>query len=96
MVDQYKSYIPAKNDLSMFVTPVSEPEIKKLIMQLNDEAPGRDGVTAKSLKCITDHIATHSSRLDSLSFTQGIFAKDLKIAMVSPIIFSNYRPISLL
>ena len=37
----------------MFVTPVSEPEMKKLIMQLNDGAPGRDGVTAKSLKCIT-------------------------------------------
>ena len=36
MGDQYKSYMPAKNDLSMFVTPVSEPEMKKLIMQLND------------------------------------------------------------
>ena len=49
MGDQYKSYMPAKNDLSMFVTPVSEPEMKKLIMQLNDGAPGRDGVTAKSI-----------------------------------------------
>ena len=43
------------------------------------------------------------SRLANLSFTQGIFPKDLKIAMVSPLykakdpmIFSNYRPISLL
>ena len=102
MGDQYKSYMPAKNDLSMFVTPVSEPEMK-VIMQLNDGAPGRDGVTAKSLKCITDHIAMPLSRLANLSFTQGIFPKDLKIAMVSPlykaknpIIFSNYRPISLL
>ena len=103
MGDQYKSYMPAKNDLSMFVTPVSEPEIKKLIMQLNDGAPGRDGVTAMSLKCITDHIAMPLSRLANLSFTQGIFPRDLKIAMVSPLykakdpmIFSNYRPISLL
>ena len=43
------------------------------------------------------------SRLANLSFTLGIFPKDLKIAMVSPLyktkdpmIFSNYRPIYLL
>ena len=101
--DQYKSYLPAKNDLSMLVTPVSEPEMKKLIMQLNDGAPGRDGVTSKSLKCITDQIAMPLSRLAIISFTQGIFPRDLKIAMLSPLykakdpmIFSNYRPIYLL
>ena len=32
MVDQFKSYMPATNDISMFVAPVSEPEMKKLIM----------------------------------------------------------------
>ena len=102
MGDQYKSSMPAKNDLSMFVKPVSEPEMKKLIMQLNDGAPGRHGVTANSLKCITDHTAMPLSRLANLSFTQGIFPKDRKIAMVSslykakdPMIFSNCRPISL-
>ena len=29
MGDQNKSYMPAKNDLSMFVTPVSEPDHSK-------------------------------------------------------------------
>ena len=62
MGDHYKSYMPAKNDLSMFVTPVSEPEMKKLIMRLNDGALGKDGVTAKSLNCITDYIAMTLSR----------------------------------
>ena len=87
----------------MFVAPVSETETRKLIMQLNDGAPGRDGVTAKSLKCITDHIAMPLTRLANLSFAQGVFPRDLKVAMVSPLykakdhmIFSNYRPISLL
>ena len=87
----------------MFVAPVSEPEMKKLIMQLNDGAPGRDWVKAKSLKCITDHIAMPLTRLANLSFAQGVFPRDLKVAMVSPLykakdpmIFSNYRPISLL
>ena len=103
MGGQFKSYMPATNDIPMFVAPVSEPEMKKLIMQLNDGAPGRDGVTAKSLKCITDHIAMPLTRLANLSFTQGVFPRDLKVAMVSPLykakdpmIFSNYRPISLL
>ena len=41
------------------------------------------------------------TRLANLSFTQGVFPRDLKVAMVSPLckdpmIFSNYRPISLL
>ena len=103
MGGQFKSYMPTTNVISMFVAPVSEPKIKKLIMQLNDGAPGRDGVTAKSLKCITDHIAMPLTRLANLSFAQGVFPRDLKVAMVSPLykakdpmIFSNYRPISLL
>ena len=61
----------------MFAAPVSEPEMKKLIMQLNDGAPGRDGVTAKSLKCITDRIAMPLTRLANLSFTQGVFQEIL-------------------
>ena len=78
MGEQYKSYMPAKNDLSMFVTPVSEPEMKKLIMQLNDGAPGRDGVTAKSLKCITDHIAMPLSRLANLHPWKKVLAKNFQ------------------
>ena len=78
MGDQFKSYMPATNDISMFVAPVSEPEMKKFIMQLNDGTPGRDGVTAKSLKCITDHIAMPLTRLANLSITQGVFQEILR------------------
>ena len=85
MEDQFKSYMRATNYILMFVVPVSEPEMKNLIMQLNDGSPGRDGVTAKSLKCITDHIAMPLTRLANLSFAQGVFPRDLKIAMVSPL-----------
>ena len=70
--------MPATNDLSMFIAPVSEPDMKKLIMQLNDGAPGRDGVTSNSLKCITDHIAMSLTRLANLSFTQGSFREILR------------------
>ena len=80
MGDQFKSYMPTTNDISMFVAPVSEPEMKKLIMQLNDGAPGRDGITAKGLKCITGHIAMPLTRLANLSFAQGVFPRYLKVA----------------
>ena len=103
MGEQFKSYMSTTNDISMFVAPVSEQEMKKLIMQLNDGAPGRDGVTAKSLKCIADHIAMSLTRLANVSFAQDVFPRDRKVAMVAPLykvrdpmIFSNYRPISLL
>ena len=94
---EYRSYMPSGNEFSMFLTPVSAPEVKKIIDHLKDGSPGKDGVTSKSLKCISDHIALPLSRLANL------FPNELKIAQVSPIykakdaiLFSNYRPISLL
>ena len=98
---EYRSYMPSGNDYSMFLTPVSAPEVKKIIGHLKDDSPGKDGVTSKSLKCITDHIALPLSRLANISFSEGIFPNELKIAQVSPIykakdamLFSNHRPIS--
>ena len=100
---EYRSYMPSGNKFSMFLTPVLVPEVKKMIGHLKDGSPGKDGVTSKSLKCISDHIALPLSRLANLSFSEGIFPNELKIAQVSPIykakdatLFSNYRPISLL
>ena len=49
--------------------PVFEREMKKHILQLNDGAPGIDGVTAKGLKFIAEHIATNLTHLANLSFT---------------------------
>ena len=100
---QYRAYMPSRNEFSMFLTPVSELEIKKIIGHLKDGSPGKDGVTSKSLKYVIDHIAQPLSHLANLSFLKGIFPNELKIAQVSPIykakdamFFSNYRPISLL
>ena len=82
---EYRSYMPSGNDISMFLTPVSAPEVKNIIGHLTDGSPGKDGVTSKSFKCISDHIALPLSRLANLSFSEGIFPNELKIAQVSPI-----------
>ena len=100
---QYRLYMPSRNEFSMFLTPVSVLEVRKIIGNFKDGSPGKDGVTSKSLKCISDHIALPLTRLANLSFSEGVIPNELEIAQVSPIykakdamLFSNYRPISLL
>ena len=89
--------------MSFFLSPTEESEVKKIIAELKDGAPGKDGIMSKSLKCISDHVAIHLTHLINLSFSQGIFPNELKVALVSPVykakdpmIFSNYQPIPLL
>ena len=79
----------------------SENEVKSVIANLNDGAPGKDGVTAKTLKIVSDAVVTPITHLANLSFIQGVFPQDLKNALVCPIIkakdpmvFSNYQPMS--
>ena len=80
--------MPQQNNMSFFLSPVNDSEVKSIIAQLKDGATGKDGILSKGLKCISDHIATPLT---------------LKVALVSPLYkpkdpmtFSNYRPISLL
>ena len=95
--------MPEKNKMSFFLSLTEESEVKKIIAELKDGAPGKDGIMSKSPKCISDHVAIPLTRLINLSFSHGIFPNDLKVALVPPLykakdpmIFSNYRPISLL
>ena len=99
----YRDFMPQQNNMSFFLCPAEELEVKKIILQLKDGAPGKDGIMSKAIKCISDHVAAPLTRLTNLSFSQGVFPNELKIALVSPLykakdpmIFSNDRPISLL
>ena len=58
---------------------------------------------ARNLKCISDSIAYPLAQVANLSFQQGIFPEELKIAAVTslnktkdPMMLNNYRPISLI
>ena len=99
----YRNFMPQQNNMSFFLCPGEELEVKKITLQLKDGAPGKDGIMSKAIKCISDHVAAPLTRLTNLSFSQGVFPNELKIALVSPLykakdpmFFSNYRPISLL
>ena len=89
--------------MSFFVDPTNEAEIINIINHLKEGAPGRDEIVARNLKCISDSIAYPLAQVANLSFQQGIFPEELKIAAVTPLykakdpmMFNNYRPISLL
>ena len=99
----YRDFLPPNNLNSMYIKPVTCEEMKKIISKLNEGAPGYDEVTAKCIKCVSENIIDPLVYLSNLSFNDGIFPCELKIAKVCPLykakdpmIFSNYRPISLL
>ena len=89
--------------MSFFIDPANEAEIIYIISHLKEGAPGRDEIVARNLKCISDSIAYPLAQIANLSFQQGVFPEELKIAAVTPLykakdpmMFNNYRPISLI
>ena len=99
----HRNFLTESLQTSFFLEPTTTNEIKAVISKLKDGAPGRDGILPKHLKCISESIAYPLSKIANLSFEQGVFPTELKIAIVSPLykakdpmFFNNYRPISLL
>ena len=99
----YKSFMHNDRHMSFFIDPTNETEIIYIINHLKEGALGRDEIVARNLKCISDSIAYPLAQVANLSFQQGIFPEELKIAAVTPLykakdpmMFNNYRPISLI
>ena len=99
----FKRYLLEANTESIFLTPTDEQEIRKIILDTRNSAPGHDKITSKVIKPIIDILTTPLTYITNLSFTEGVFPSELKIAQVlplyksnDPMLFNNYRPISLL
>ena len=99
----FKRYLLEANTESIFLTPTDEQEIRKIILDTRNSAPGHDEITSKVIKPIIDILTTPLTYITNLSFTEGVFPSELKIAQVlplyksnDPMLFNNYRPISLL
>ena len=58
----YRNFMPQQNNMSSFLCPAEELEVKKIILQLKDGAPGKDGIMSKAIKCISDHVAAPVSK----------------------------------
>ena len=92
------------NSESFVIFPTDSDEVLSSINDLKgSKSPGFDGISSNVLKRIGDVVASPISHIINLSFLNGVFPSELKIAKVIPIFksgdkqqFSNYRPVSLL
>ena len=96
-------YLGERSLNSIFLSHVTENELIKLVSQLKDSSPGYDGIKASVLKLSMNVLSTHLTHLCNMSLMEGVFPDELKKANViplfksgDPMIFSNYRPVSLL
>jgi hypothetical protein len=88
----------------MFINPVSENEIEKVLQNLKGKcSSGFDSVTDSIVKKCVQFIKKPLSDICNTSFASGILPEILKITIVKPIHkkgntgeVQNYRPISLL
>ena len=102
-IDDYISRIP-RNVKSVFIRPVTESEIEKIIVKLPcKSSSGWDGLSNKLLKNIKESLLLPLKIIVNKSLEEGIFPESMKLANVKPLFKSghrnlstNYRPISLL
>ncbi len=89
---------------SLFLSPITFNETISTFASLsNTRATGTDGLSPELIKCNAASLSHQLTYIFNLSFSQGVFPKLLKSAIVVPIFKggshvdpSNYRPISIL
>ena len=81
--------------------PAAENEIAKIISNFNDSASGLDNLSPAIIKTIKQHIKQPITHICTLSFANGYFPGEMKLAKVITIfengakhLFQNYRPVS--
>ena len=99
----YKTYLPPPNTDSIFIEPTNVEEIMRIISKLNSSAPGHDEIKLDDIKSVLNNLVQPLTYVTNLSLSQGIFPNELKKAKViplykanDPMLFNNYRPISVL
>ena len=90
-------------DHTLYLFPTDAQELETIIKCLNNSSAGWDDISPSVLKYVAPHISKGSVLLINLSFQEGVFPDELKIARVvplykndDPMIFSNYRQVSIL
>jgi hypothetical protein len=96
-------YLPNKTLSSIYLRPVTKKEIIKLIKNLKSSSPGWDNITADVVKESYELFIEPLLHVINLSLKHGYFPDNMKLAKVLPLfksgdkmMFSNYRPISIL
>jgi hypothetical protein len=97
------SFIKETNLNSIYLRPCSHEEIAKIITNLKHCAAGWDSIPSSLIQENTQSITPCLTHIINLSLSQGVFPKELKVAILIPIFKAgakdearNYRPVSLL
>ncbi|XP_065576373.1 uncharacterized protein LOC136037580 [Artemia franciscana] len=100
----FRSYLGPSCLKSMFLEPVTEIEITKIVNGLKESSSsGPDSIPTKVVKSILPSIVVPLTKLVNLSFQYGVFPDPLKRARILVLYKggtrndpANYRPISIL
>ena len=92
------------NTTDLFILdPVSENEVLKILSNFKDSSAGWVELKPLMMKNVKESIKTPLTHICNKSFISGLFPFEMKIANVVPIfksgddmVFSNYRPVSVL
>ena len=75
--------------LTLFLSPVTETEINKIIRALKDSAKGHNDISSPFLKLALNSIVDPLTHICNMSLTEGVFPDTLKVANVIPLIKSE-------
>ena len=99
----FHKYLPEANKECVFFIPTDEREIRNVILDIRNSAPGYDGISLKCIYPVIDTLVRPLTYIINLSLIEGIFPSELKIAHVlplyennEPMLFNDYRPKTLL
>ena len=100
----FSDFLKSRSNISFFVNPTDKKEIENVISSLDsNKSLGSNSIPTTVLKSLKNDISSQLSEIFNISFSSGVFPSILKSAKVIPVhkkdsklVFSNYRPISLL
>ena len=97
------SYMIDRTQNSVYLTTTTRDEVEKILLLSNTSSPGWDGVSSVVIKRTYAAFIEPLVTIINKSFETGLVPNDLKLAIVIPIftnvdpmLFSNYRPVSVL
>ena len=102
--DVFTRYLSDKVEDTLFLKPVTEEEIIKLVNNSkHKKSKDHDDIDMCLVKKIIPHLVTPLEHIYNTSLQKGVFPEGMKLARVIPLFkngdmndFTNYRPISLL